>query len=293
MAYIPNSNITFFEKNSGKILVCELHNKNLDIFTWALENKSAIEEEILKYGGILFRNLNIFSVSEFNRFLQIISPNLLDYVYRSTPRTRLGGKIYTAKEYPADRTIPFHNENAYSRSWPEKIFFFSILIASEGGETPIADSRRVYQQIDPAIRKTFEEKGILYVRNYRDGIDLNWQEVFQTEKKEDVENYCKNHDIEWKWNSGSSELTTRQVCQATLSHPQTNEKVWFNQAHLFHISNLEEDTKQSLLKEYGEDYLPRNSFYGDSASIETEVLNHIREIYEQEKMYLGGKKGIL
>ena len=291
MTLLPDSNLSFFEKGSGKILVCELESKDLDVFAWALKNKNLIEDEILKYGGILFRNLNLHSVSEFNRFVQALAPNLLEYVYRSTPRTRLGGKIYTATEYPADRTIPLHNENAYSLSWPEKIFFFAVLVASEGGETPTADSRNIYKRIDPDIRRKFEEKRILYVRNYRAGMDLSWQEVFQTDKKEEVEEYCKKNSIEWEWNRGLSELTTRQVCQAILSHPRTNEKVWFNQAHLFHISNLDEDARASLLKEYGEDFLPRNSFYGDGTPLEIEVLNHIREAYDQEKIIFKWQKG--
>ena len=180
MVFLPDSKLYFFEKNIGKILVCEPKNKDLNVFTWALEHKKLIEDEILKYGGILFRNFDLYSLSEFNRFVQVLAPDLLEYVYRSTPRTRLGGKIYTATEYPADRTIPLHNENAYSRSWPKKIFFFSVLVASEGGETPIVDSRNVYKKIDLGIRKNFEEKGVLYVRNYRSGMDLSWQEVFQT-----------------------------------------------------------------------------------------------------------------
>jgi hypothetical protein len=291
MASLSDSNLSFFEKGSSKLLVCEPRSNNFDAFTWASENKVPIEKEILKYGGLLFRNLNLFSVSEFNRFVQILAPNLLEYVYRSTPRTRLGGKIYTATEYPADRTIPLHNENAYSLSWPEKIFFFSVLVASEGGETPITDSRNIYKKIDPIIRKRFEEKGVLYVRNYRPGMDLSWQEVFQTDNRDEVEVYCKNHSIEWEWNRGLSELTTRQICQATLSHPQTNENIWFNQAHLFHISNLDEEAKKSLLEEYGEENLPRNAFYGDGTSFEKEILDHIREIYEQEKIIFNWQKG--
>ena len=291
MVLFPDMDLSFFEKSASKILVCESKNKNLDVLDWISKHKPLIENEILKYGGILFRGFNIFSVSEFNRFVQALAPDLLEYVYRSTPRTKLGGKIYTATEYPADRSIPLHNENAYSLSWPEKIFFFSVLVASEGGETPVADSRSIYQKIDPSVRNRFEEKGVIYVRNYRAGMDLSWQEVFQTDKKEEVENYCKEHSIDWEWNKGPSELTTRQICQASLTHPKTNEKVWFNQAHLFHISNLEEATKKSLIDEYGEEYLPRNAFYGDGSPLELEALEHIREIYEQEKILFKWQKG--
>ena len=222
---------------------------------------------------------------------EILCPNLLDYVYRSTPRTRLGGKIYTATEYPADRSIPLHNENSYSKSWPEKIYFFSIIIADEGGETPIADSRKVYKKIDQSIKDLFEKKGVCYVRNYTPGIDLSWQEVFQTDKKTDVEKYCVEHGIELEWKTGTTELTTKQICQATLTHPVTKEKVWFNQAHLFHPSSLGKDQLESLIRELGEENLPRNALFGDGTPIDVGTLNHIREVYSQDRIKFKWQRG--
>ncbi len=272
-------------------LVLETQKKDLNPFEWVKENKALLEDMLLKYGGLLLRNFNIHSVSEFNRIVQSFSPQLLEYVYRSTPRTRLGGKIYTATEYPADRVIPLHNENAYSRSWPYKIFFFSVIVAAEGGETPIADSRNVYKRIDSKIRAKFEEQGVMYTRNYTKGIDLSWQEVFQTENKEDVERYCHEHDIVYEWKAGSPELTTKQVCQASLIHPVSKEPVWFNQAHLFHISSLDEKSRLSLIKEVGEENLPRNAYYGNGEPIEIDALEHICEAYTKEKVVFKWNKG--
>ena len=133
----------FLNPEGNGPLVLEAQERTFNPFEWTHDNKPLLENYLLKYGGILLRNFNIYSLSEFNHMVQSLSPNLLDYVYRSTPRTKLGGKIYTATEYPANRVIPLHNENAYSRSWPHKIFFFSAIVATEGGETPIADSRNV------------------------------------------------------------------------------------------------------------------------------------------------------
>lgn len=131
----------------------------------------------------------------------------------------------------------------------------------------------------------------MYTRNYSKEIDLSWQEVFQTEVKEDVEKYCKEHNIEFEWKNGNSELTTKQVCQATLAHPVTGELVWFNQAHLFHISSLDEDSRLSLIKELGEENIPRNASYGNGEPFKEEVLEHIREAYEQEKQKFKWQKG--
>ena len=257
---------------------------------WLKANKKALEEGIHNYGGILFRNFKIDSVSEFNKAVQSLYPDLLDYVYRSTPRTNIGGKIYTATEYPADKTIPFHNENSYTKSWPKRICFYCAIAPKQNGETPIADSRVVYKKIDDSVKQKFEAKGVLYVRNYNKGIDLSWEEVFQTDNKDAVSKFCADNDIEAIWNKTGPELTTKQKCQATYIHPLTNEKVWFNQAHLFHASALSDNDLDILLNEVGEHHLPRNTFYGDGEPIELEVLEHIREIYEKEKVKFQWKR---
>ena len=54
---------------------------------------------------------------------------------------------------------------------------------------------------------------------------------------------------------------------------------------------LEENDRISLTKELGEENLPRNTFYGDGQPIEIEVLNHIREVYNQEKIKFQWQKG--
>lgn len=281
----------FLNLDESGPLVLEARGRDFDPFEWTKENKSHLENKLLKYGGILLRNFNINSVSEFNRMIQILSPELLDYVYRSTPRTKLGGRIYTATEYPADRVIQLHNENAYSRSWPQKIFFFSVIVASEGGETPIADSRNVYKKIDSHIKAKFEQHGVMYTRNYSKGIDLSWQEVFQTEERAEVERYCKENDIKFEWKTGLPELTTKQICQASFVHPASGESVWFNQAHLFHISSLDDESRLSLIRELGEENIPRNASYGNGEPMELEVLEHIREVYNLEKINFKWHKG--
>ncbi len=268
--------------------------KTKDIIQYAQENRQLIESVLHQYGGILLRNFNIRSLSEFSQLTETMSPNLLDYINRSTPRTRIGKKIYTATEYPAHKHILFHNENSYSLDWPDILFFFCVIPPKAGGETPIADSRQVLKKINKTLVDKFSDKKVLYTRNYLSGIDLSWQEVFQTSDKKQVEMYCEKHHIDYIWHTAeldSLELTTKQICQAIVKHPMTLEEVWFNQAHLFHGSSLQPDEQATLFSLTKKDIMPRNAYYGDGGEIEKEEVKHILDVYESEKIVFQWQRG--
>ncbi|WP_053186187.1 TauD/TfdA family dioxygenase [Pseudomonas kilonensis] len=242
--------------------------------------QQVVETELPRAGGILFRGFAFKGEADFEEFARSFGHELLTYDYASTPRTKLNNRVYTSTEYPAHQVIPLHNEQSYSLNWPMKIWFHCMQASQVGGETPIADSRLVYQQLDPAIRQRFAEKRLMYVRNYGNGLDLPWQQAFSTEDRSQVERFCRASNIAFQW-TDDGELSTRQVCQAVAQHPVTGEWVWFNQAHLFHISNLAASVRETLISIVGEQGVPRNVFYGDGSPIELEALEHIREVLQR------------
>lgn len=265
--------------------------EGLNLTNWAQDHRELITDHLLKHGGILFRNWQVKSIDDFEIFTQAAAgEDLLDYTYRSTPRSAVSGKVYSSTEYPADQMIPLHNEMAYTRVWPMRIWFYAVKVAETGGETPIADSRKIYQRMDPAIRERFAEKKVMYVRNYGGGLDLPWQEVFQTEDKAQVEQFCREHDIDFGWKEGDR-LRTRQVCQGVAKHPTTGEMVWFNQAHLFHVSNLQPEMRDKFLAEFAEEDLPRNTYYGDGSPIEQSVLDEVRGVMDAELVAFPWQEG--
>lgn len=285
---------SYLQPENSLPLVIEPNIDALNLTVWTQHNRSWIENQLLKHGGILFRGFQVKNVTGFEEFMQALSGNLLKYSYRSTPRSHVTGNIYTSTEYPATHFIPLHNEMSYSRSWPLKIAFFCIKKAPQGGETPIADSRKIFARIDKKIRENFLKKQVMYVRNYGVGLDLSWQNVFNTDNKFEVETYCHQAGIQLEWrdsNASGLNLKTRQICQAVAKHPQTFELVWFNQAHLFHISNLEPTVRAQLLADFKEEDLPRNSYYGDGSAIENFILEEIREIYQQEAITFSWQEG--
>lgn len=243
--------------------------------------RSVVDHSLERDGAILFSGFTPEGVEGFQQFAASFGHPLLNYEFGSTPRSQVDGKgVYTSTEYPAHRSIPLHNEQAYTTEWPMRIFFYCAKAAVSGGETPIADSRRVFQRISPALRKRFEEKRLMYVRNYGNGLDLTWQQVFNTARHSDVEDYCRPRGIQCDWNE-DGDLRTRQLVQGVAQHPRTKDWVWFNQAHLFHLSNLDEEMQEILLDTVGEEGLPRNVYYGDGSPLEADALAEIRGVLSE------------
>ena len=275
--------------DEGTLRLLEPAVEGLNLVDWATANRQHLEHELLQYGAILFRGFNMNTVDEFEQFMTSFVGELLDYSYRSTPRTPVSGKIYTSTEYPAHQNIPLHNEMSFTRQWPMMLGFFCMEAAEEGGETPIADSRKVYERIDSSIRDRFSRRRVRYVRNYQDALDLTWQNVFQTANRAEVESFCRSSGIEFDW-KGDEELCTSEVAQAVAEHPRTGEIVWFNQAHLFHVSSLESEIRDSLLKSSA-GAPPRNAFYGDGSLIEESDLEAIRAAYAKEAVIFSWQTG--
>jgi len=258
---------------------------------WIAENRSLIEELLNTQGGALLRGFRVIEKQDFQEAFSAYCNDALRYVYRSTPRTDLGGGVYTATEYPQGLPIPLHNENSYQREWPLLIMFCCLRPAdNKTGQTPLADIVRVTDRIDAEIRRLFLKKKVKYIRNYRPHIDLPWQKVFQTESTADVNLYCIEHDIEAHWSSDGS-LRTEQVCEALAVHPVSGLTVWFNQAHLFHPSSLDQRTRKLMLKMFPEDGFPRNVTFGDGTPIEESMLTEVRKAFEHETVTFEWNQG--
>lgn len=268
----------FIEDNGLRLFVCQPSFPQ-DLPDFVREKKDWLNEIFEQHGAILFRGFKVGSDESFARITRSLSDKLVDYEEPSTPRKKLGDKLYTSTEYPSDQRIPFHNEHSYAREWPGKVWFYSAAVAATGGETPVADSRKVFQLLDPEVKQKFIEKGVKYVRNYHNKLDIPWFDVFRTKDKRVVEAYCDKAGIRYEW-VGDDELRTSWIRQAVAKHPRTHEDIWFNQAHLFNSYNLRPEVREHLIRLYGEDNMPRNTYYGDGSPIEFESIAAITTAYD-------------
>ena len=264
--------------------------EGVSLTVWAANNRKLLDQLLLEHGGIVFRRFDIKAVDHFESFVRTVSGPLMEYRERSSPRSRVRGNVYSSTDYPADQGIFLHCENSYSHAWPLKIFFFCAAPAQEGGETLIADCRKVFKRIPPDITRSFIDKEIMYVRNFSPGLGLDWQTVFQTRDRSAVEEYCREKHIHYEW-KGSDQLRIRQVRPAVATHPVTGETLWFNHATFFNVSTLSRDVREGMLDELNENDLPNNTYYGDGSPIEGSYLDSLREAYRQETRLVSWQQG--
>ncbi|HZN81429.1 MAG TPA: TauD/TfdA family dioxygenase [Mycobacterium sp.] len=261
-----------------------------NLYEWTLGHAAQVDTLLREPGAIIFRGFAMPSREDFEKICTEVSGPFMEYEYRSNNRQRLTGSLFNSTEYPASERIPFHNEMSYFAVWPRHVWFLCEIPAAADGDTPLADSAEVYRQLHADIREPFERLGVRYTRTIGPDVDLSWRDVFQTDDQRAVGEYCDRFEIEHEW-IGDETVRTAQNRPAVVLHPHTGDRIWFNQAHLFHPSSLGEDVHHWLLRRYGEDNLPRNAMFGDGSPIPLPALEAIRATYARLSMPTNWESG--
>ncbi|MEZ2338345.1 TauD/TfdA family dioxygenase [Mucilaginibacter sp. RCC_168] len=248
-----------------------------DFFQWYQGSIEAVNSNLLTRGAVLFRGIKINTASDFEKLTNFINPTPFDYVDGNSPRTKLTSKVYTSTEYDSSLPITLHNELSYASKWPSRLMFCCIVAAQAGGETPIADSREIFLNMDKRLIKEIEEKKIKYIRNLHGGRGLgpSWQSTFETNEMADVERHCRENDISYQWTRGGG-IKLIQLRDGIIQHSISGEKVWFNQIDQFHPLHLSAEIYESLLSIYRkEEDLPTYVCFGDDTEITRDMIEEI------------------
>jgi alpha-ketoglutarate-dependent taurine dioxygenase len=270
-------------------LVIEPAADQVDLADWVDKNREYLERRLYQHGALLFRGFGLSNAQDFERVAANLSRELFAE-YGDLPRENVAEKVYGSTPYPEDKSILYHNESSHMSSWPGKINFFCVIPAKQGGATPIVDCRRVYDDLDPKVRANFTEKGLTYVRNFCEGLDVSWQRFFGTEDPSAVEESCRKAGTVCEW-VDQHHLRISQRCRGVLQHPVTGEMSFFNQVQLHHVNCLDPDVRQSLLSMFKREDLPRQVYFGDGSPIEDSVMDHIGEIYEKNAVRFEWRQG--
>lgn len=230
---------------------------------------------LTEHKAIVFRDFAI-TPETLEPVLDELLPNRLAYVHGNSPRTKIGQNVYTSTEYPAQFTISMHNELSYAAQWPSRLLFFCEYAAETGGATPVVDAALWLELLDPEVREAFAG-GVRYNQNLHDGLGLgkSWQATFETEKREEVDDFLEQAGAEWRWTKHG--LRISQTRPSTTRHPETGVEVWFNQSDQWHPAALGDETAIALAKVMPEDDLPQSVTFADGKPIPAEYVVQVRD----------------
>lgn len=257
-------------------------NPEADLMPFVRAGRERLLDLMARHGALLFRGFDPIGATELHRIMTALTGPPLEYSERSSPRSDVGNEIYTSTDYPPEYAIYLHNEQSYNAHFPRYICFSCVVSAEEQGETPIADSRRVYARIDPGLRERLERQGYLYVRNFGKNFGLPWQEAFSTRDPAEVERYCAANDIELEW-VGDDHLRTRQRRPVSLLHPVTGAPTWFNHATFFHVSTLPEKIGAFITGNFSPENYPNNTYWGDGTPFTEGEMAELRAAYAAQE----------
>lgn len=258
---------------------------------WLEQAMPRLEPELLRSGALLLRGFGLREAEDFRNAVAAMAPRLHGYTGGTSPRSQVAEGVYTSTEYPKHLEIPLHNEMSYSVRWPRRLYFFCATAPQTGGETPLADSRRILAAMPAPILEEFERRQLMYVRNLASPQSRYnaWSKAFETEDREQVEAYCRDMDIGYEWRADGG-LRIHEIRPATRVHPLTGERVWFNQVHLFHASNTPMASAVDARIEAG---LPMAAYYGDGGRIDHAALAGVRDVLRAQRRSFPWRQGDL
>ena len=260
-------------------------NNTIDPMLWGQEYKKEVNEYLSVYGAILLRGFDIDGAEGFNKLFSVISGEPMKYENRTSPRKQVHNNVYTSTEHPKHQVIHMHTENSYSLTYNRVIAFFCETPPTEGGQTPIADERKLLEYLSEETINKFRAKKIKYLRNSVPGIGLDWRVIYQTDSKEEVNDYLQKNGFEYSW-INDEHLRVKWTLSAFQKHPITNEDLWFN--HMYFGLKCHYD---SLILEYFEEEdLPFATYYGDGTEIEDSVIQEFKNFYDDNAIVFDWEK---
>jgi hypothetical protein len=209
--------------------------QGVDLQELARQTQDLVDDELTQHGAMLFRNMPLDTAKEFSQFWEAIT---WDYFRRIDPfydRRQVEGIHLAPKAWP-NRLVPSHNEQAYNPKSPEKVLFYVLEPAAEGGETILLRNHELTARIDPWIIDMIKNDGyvsyhhwILFDRTRTDDMDKqakSWQHKTGTEDRNEAIRVLLDRGFEERGISIDEEGTMTLVNNHTNFFNDDGQDLW-------------------------------------------------------------------
>ncbi|AFV87759.1 MULTISPECIES: TauD/TfdA family dioxygenase [Alteromonas] len=220
-------------ENSAPLII-QPRVRGVDVAFFLNKYRDQFNATLCEFGAIVLRASGVDEAVDFKKISDSISPHSMPYEEKSTPRASINDvqHVYTSTEYPSRLKIDLHCENSYAHVWPNKVMFWCKRPAEQGGETLLADTRKVLAMLPDWLVTECQHSNVYYRRTFSTEIGYGWQAAFDVNTVSELEAKLILKGYQWEWKGGN--LHTLRSGNWIANHPRTQEQVWFNHAHFFH-----------------------------------------------------------
>ncbi|MET0370374.1 MAG: TauD/TfdA family dioxygenase [Sphingobium sp.] len=246
---------------------------------WFRANRAAIDALLVDHGALVLRGFSIPDTDAFGALVDCFAATDFGYLAGASPRAQLAPRVFEATSAPAQAVLGMHQEMAYLPHFPARIAFYCRTPPVTGGETFLADMRRVTRAIAPAFVAAVVARGVLYTRNFRapdvstghpllDAFHKSWTDAFSTTDPDRAIADCAAMGLNGSWLPDGS-LSVAYRARGLIDHPATGETLWFNQIATQTINRQNTGDRFDLYdRHYGaERLLPYRTTFGDGGAI--------------------------
>jgi alpha-ketoglutarate-dependent taurine dioxygenase len=195
------------------------------------------------------------------------------------PRCDLGDGVYSAPEWASDREMCHHHEGSYGITYPDLLLMTTLRAPDGGGVLLLSDTAAVLSYLPSSLVSRFQAAGWLLTRTFRPYLGLAWPTAFGTSDRDEVCELLDARKIEYAWAKDGT-LTTRQHRPAIVTHPVDGVQCWFNDIAFFSQWALDRAERDVLLKTFGAEGFPFNTFAGDGSPLTPDDFQALLDAYD-------------
>lgn len=227
------------------------------LLNFVTQEKSRLQDVLLKHGGILLRGFNVENSQHFESILNKLGINLSkSYALGGQIRSKISNHVFNTTKRSNKNAILGHTEMDYMENRPRFIAFYCAIEPPMHGETPIFNCRAMYRSLNDRTKSVLQNKElqfdrIIYKKPHRSN-PKTIKQTFETDNFEEIEAILKANDATYQWREDSLCIKVRQspfvmcpetheVCVNVLSTPHRH----FFLKEVVHLRN-----RQSLIYNY-------------------------------------------